>query len=78
MQQDLTQQLALKAELPEELVSLMKGLGSREANAKIAETQENVQNEVTVFKQNSQKLRQENNQFQQQNQQDKQEKSALE
>ena len=80
VQQDPTQQLALQADLPEELVFLMKGLWdrvTREANAKIEEIQENVKNEMTVLKQNSQKLQQENNQFQQQHQQDKQGKDGL-
>ena len=79
-QQDPTQQLALQADLPEELVLLMKGLWDRvtiEANAKIEEIQQDVQNEITVLKQNSQKLQQENNQFQQKHQQDKQEKDGL-
>ena len=79
-QQDPTQQLALQADLPEELVLLMKGLWdrvTREANAKIEEIQQDVQNEITVLKQNSQKLQQENNQFQQKHQQDKQEKDGL-
>ena len=80
VQQDPTQQLALQADLPEELMFLMKGLWdrvTREANAKIEEIQENVQNEMTVLKQNSQKHQQENNQFQQQHQQNKQEKDGL-
>lgn len=79
-QQNPSQQLALQADLPEELVSLMKGLWDRvtsEANAKIAEIQEAVQNEITVLKQNSQKIQQENNRYQQQNQQHKQEQDGL-
>jgi chromosome segregation ATPase len=73
-------QLALQADLPEELVSLMKGLWDRvtsEANSKIVEIQEAVQNEITVLKQNSQKIQQENNRYQQQNQQHKQEQDGL-
>lgn len=79
-QQDQTQQLALKAELPEELISLMKGLWERvtsEANAKIDEIQQSVQTELAELKSKLQKLEQENAVWQQKHHQEKQEKAGL-
>ena len=79
-QQDLTQRLALKAELPEELISLMKGLWERvtgEANAKIDEIQQSVQTEVAQLKAKLQQLEQENAVWQQKHHQEKQAKEGF-
>lgn len=80
VQQDPTQQLAMQANLPEELVALMKGLWERvtlEAQSQIDTIKGDAQNELTQLKAKIQHLQQENARWQQQNQHDIQEKDGL-
>jgi len=79
-QQDPTQQLAIQANLPEELVALMKGLWEKvvhEATVQIDTIKNDTQNEVLQLKKSINDLQQENARLQQQHSQDKQNKDSL-
>ncbi len=79
-QQDPTQQLAIQANLPEELVALMKGLWEKvvhEATVQIDTIKNDTQNEVLQLKKSINDLQQENVCLQQQHSQDKQNKEGL-
>jgi chromosome segregation ATPase len=79
-QQDPSQQLASQANIPEELVALMKGLWERvvrEGQAEVEVFKEETQHEITQFKQRIQQLEKENIHWQQCHHQEKKEKEAL-
>jgi chromosome segregation ATPase len=79
-QQDPTQQLASQANIPEELVALMKGLWERvvrEGQAEVEVFKEKTGHEITQLKQRIQQLEKENTRWQQCHHQEKKDKEAL-
>src|SRR5438105_4376843 len=78
--QDQTQQIATKENIPEELISALKGVWERVMNQsedKIQSVQQETQQELTKLKEEIQRLQQDNSYWQQQHQQTKQERDGF-
>lgn len=78
--QDQTQQIATKENVPEELISALKGVWERVINQsedKIQSIEQETQHELMQLKQELQRLQKENANWQQQHQQIKQERDGL-
>jgi chromosome segregation ATPase len=80
LKQDQTQQIATKENIPEELVSALKGIWERVMNQsedRIQSIQQETQQELTRFNQEVQRLQKDNSHWQQQYQQTKQERDSF-
>jgi chromosome segregation ATPase len=78
--QDPANQLLIQTRLPDELISLMKGLWERvitQAGTQVETIKQEVQQEITQLKKTAQDLQQENNRHQQQYSQTKQERDGF-